>query len=422
MDRTHIDEKKQLILKTVKEKLQAFVDNGGVLEDLTVKDDEYKAVKNIDVYVDGKRLSLEERFTYLGFPRKPQQKPHEEKFKEFKALLDAFVEQGGNIDEIDSHHPIYIQMRAFTPVINGKKPSMEEKFAMAGHPRHTKYNDLNTVIERLSGLKDYQDEEGYVDSYRKNEALKQYLAYCSNMFGFPPSLIVCLLADQKLKTYVVYTKRVEFLKSALTEYLKIHKDFCGIKRLDPKLYSLLSAVAKAYPSESGRKITNLELVESLGFEGVPNAFLKENIASAFSESKFMTKYMPIIEAKNGQIALSDIEPTDQTALTFHLRRINKTKAEFFAQYNVQFMHPRINERDKRVSLPEYPYLEEMRSKVTRILCDFYALNPEFNEASAADAFGLKAEVIRSVYEEYKYKIESKYILESPEEFSKNQPQ
>lgn len=415
MDRKSVEEKKQHILDNIKQMLKSFVDNGGVLEELTVNDAEYKAVKNIDIYVNGKRLSLEERFEYLGYPRKPQQKPFGEKFKEFKALLDDFVTQGGNVDEIDSHHPIYIQMRAFTPKINGESLSMDEKFEMAGHPRRTRYNDMNMFIERLSVLKNYQDKNGYVDDYRKNESLKQFLSYCANTFGFPPSLIVTLLADQKLKTHVVYTKRVEFLKTALTEYLKIHKDFWGIKRTDPQLYSLLTSVAKSYPTEGGRRLTNLELVELLGFEGIPNAFAKESSARKFSEAQFIAKYAPIAEAKNGVIALADIDPSDIYDLTSHLRRIQENKSEFFARYNIKFLHPRVNERDKRISLPEYPYLDEMREKVSRILSDFYTLNPEYKKASAADAFGLKAEVIRQVYEEYKYRIESKYILETPEQ-------
>lgn len=418
MDRKHIDEKKQRIIEERKQMLQTFVDNGGVLEDLNLHNPEYKAMKNLDIYVDGRRLTLEERFAYLGFPRKPQQKPFDGKVQEIKEILDNFVEQGGDVDEIDTAHPLYAKMRAFTPVVNGKKLSMEEKFELAGHPRHPKYNDMNVVLERLSALKDYQDENGCVDSYRQNESLKQYLSYCANMFGFPPSLIVCLLADQKLKSYVVYTDRTEFLKTALTEYLKVHKDFVGIKRADPQLYCLLTSVSKSYPTESGRKLTNLELVEALGFEGVPNAFIKENLSSVFSEKQFIARYSPIAQAKGGVIALSDIDSADASALMFHLRRINQTKSEFFARYNIKFLHPRINDRNKKINLPEYPYLEEMRAKVTQTLNDFYTLYPEFEQASAGDAFALKAEVIRSVYEEYKYRIESKYILGTPDPSAK----
>jgi hypothetical protein len=94
MDRKHIDEKKQRIIEERKQMLQTFVDNGGVLEDLNLHNPEYKAMKNLDIYVDGRRLTLEERFAYLGFPRKPQQKPFDGKVQEIKEILDNFVEQG----------------------------------------------------------------------------------------------------------------------------------------------------------------------------------------------------------------------------------------------------------------------------------------------------------------------------------------
>ena len=76
MDRKQIEERKQKHIESVKQKLQAFIDKGGVLENLTSKDPEYIAVKNCDIYVGEKRLSIEERFAFFGYPRKPQQKPY----------------------------------------------------------------------------------------------------------------------------------------------------------------------------------------------------------------------------------------------------------------------------------------------------------------------------------------------------------
>ena len=161
MDKTFVEEKKQRIINNIKQMLQSFVDNGGILEDLTIHDDVYKAVKNIDIYVDGKRLNLEERFAYFGFPRKPQQKPFNEKIKEIKAILDKFVEEGGNVNDLKPGDKIYDLIRNFTPKVNGKKLTTEEKFERMGHPRKSKYEDMDLCLQRLSALKNYQDENGY---------------------------------------------------------------------------------------------------------------------------------------------------------------------------------------------------------------------------------------------------------------------
>ena len=410
MDKTAIIERKQKIIEGVKQKLQAYVDNGGVLENLTAKNEEYIAVKNCDIFVDGKRLTIEERFAYFGYPRKPQQKPYTEKLKDIKAMLDDFVANGGNVDEIGFHHEIYKQMRDFTPVINGRKPSIEEKFEMAGHPRHSRYNDMNTFIERLSELEKFKDENGYVDAYRKDDQLKLFVSYCSLQFGFPISLVVCMLADQKLKKHLVQTNRFEFLKTRLTNYLEQHKTFRGIRRLDPLTYHFLTSVAKSYPSETGRRYSNLEIVEMLGFEGVDNAFSKETDHMPFSETEFMRKYQPVIEHNNGTISLSDMQPFDYDQLTCYLRRKDETKHEFFSRFGVKYSHPRVIERNKRVLLPEYPYLDEMQEKLNQMMLDIASKHPELKNASQAELFSIKAGLIKTIYDEYKCRIEEKYIL------------
>jgi hypothetical protein len=254
-------------------------------------------------------------------------------------LLKPFVAAtvvGGNVDEIDISHPIYVQMRAFTPVVNGKKLTIEEKFELAGHPRKSKINDMELFYNRLCELESFKDENGYVDSYRKDDTMKGFLSYLSIRYDLPMSLVICLLGDQKLQKHVVVTDRIQYLKKLLTDYLTEHKNFIGIRRLDPKLYNFLTATSKAFPTPSGRKLRNLDLIELLGFEDVDNGFAKDTNFVNFSEELFMTTYMPIIRENGGVISLADIDHTDNYRLNLYLRRKNETKAEFFARYNVKF--------------------------------------------------------------------------------------
>jgi hypothetical protein len=419
MDRKHIDEKKQRIINERKQMLKEFVDGGGILENLTIKDKEYIAVKNLDIYVNGRRLSLEERFDYLGFPRKPQQKPFENKLNDIKEMLDDFVAQGGNVDEIDISHPIYVQMRAFTPVVNGKKLTIEEKFELAGHPRKSKINDMELFYNRLCELESFKDENGYVDSYRKDDTMKGFLSYLSIRYDLPMSLVICLLGDQKLQKHVVVTDRIQYLKKLLTDYLAEHKNFIGIRRLDPKLYHFLTATSKAFPTPSGKKLRNLDLIELLGFEDVDNGFAKDTNFVNFSEELFMKTYMPIIRENGGVISLADIDHTDNYRLNLYLRRKNETKAEFFARYNVKLLNPRILGYGKKVILPEYPYMDEMQEELNNLLADIFTQNPELQQASIAKLFEIKVDAVRAIYAKYKDKIEQKHIL-NVEESTNNQ--
>lgn len=419
MKKAEISERKNQMINNLKQMLSDFVENGGNVDDLTINNPEYQAVKNHDIYFNGRRLTLEERFSFLGFPRTAKQKPFDEKLKELRAMLDEFVANGGDINSIDVHHPIYIEMRSFTPKINGRKISVEEAFALAGHPRKPRYNDKQLFIGRLTDLETYQDENGYVDSYRKDQSMKQFVSYCSESFEIPTSLVVCLLANQKLKNHVVITNRIEFLRTKLAEYLESHRDFCGIRRLDPQLYNLLTSIAKTYQTPDGHKLSNLEIVELLGFENINNSFSKINECRQFSEEAFMKRYLSTINANNGTISLTDMHPSDYNALSFYLRRRNETKRQFFERYNVRYLDQRIVERNKRVTLPEYPYLDEMKELLAEMLTEYHNQNPEIENASEEEIFQIKLEAIKAIYSQYKEKIEQKYILDSEESSSQD---
>ena len=413
-----LENRKKEKIKYLQEKLQSFIDAGGILENLTVKDEIYQEVKRYDIYVNGKRLSLEEKFSYLGFPRKPQQKPYDKKLEEIKSMLDDFVASGGNVDEITEYDEIYAKMRAFTPVVNGKKLTMEEKFAIAGHPRKSKINDMELFYDRLCELDNFKDENGYVDSYRKDEFMKGFVSYLSIRFNLPTSLVVCLLADQKLQKHVVITDRVQYLKKLLSDYVAEHKTFVGIRRLDPKLYHLLTSITKSFPTQSGRKLRNLDMIELLGFGDIDNDFVKDSKFTEFSEELFMQTYMPLIKKNGGVISLADIDQTDNYRLNLYLRRKNETKADFFAKYNVKLLNPRVLGYGKTIILPEYPYMDEMQEELNNMLADIYTQNPSLEQASIGELFKIKLEAVRTIYAKYKDRIEQKHIIEVAEPSSK----
>lgn len=414
MNNSVIEERKRRKIESLKAMLGAYVASGKKIEELTKAEPEYTAVKNYDIYVDGKRLNLEERFAYLGYPRTPQSKPFDERLKDIKNILDEFVEAGGNVDDIDANHEIYRQVKAFTPVINGKRLSTEEKFARAGHPRTPKINDMKMFYSRLCELDNFEDEDGYVDSYKSDEPTKLFVSYLASHFDLPISLVVCLLADKKLKKHIVNTDRTEYLKVQLSEYLKQNKNFVGIRRIDPKLYHLLTSISKSTPTPSGRKLTNLELIELLGFEGVENEFAIETRFVNFSEELFMEKYAQVIKANNGIISIADMDSNDNYQLSCYLRRKNETKAQFFERYNVKFLNPRVLGYGKRLILPEYPYLDEMQDALNSLLAEYFSKNPELQSESVEKLFEIKLDAVKIIYADYKDRIEQKYLFH-PEE-------
>lgn len=393
-------------IKLLKQSVSEFISNGGNVENLKTTDEIYKLVKNTTIAINGNRLSLEEKFEIIGFPRQPKRKTYDEHIKSIQEALSEFVAGGGDVNTLCSSDKLYKKVKNSVIFLNGRELTINEKFGIAGFPREDKYNNVKTIISRLNNLENFKDENGFVDTYRKNQAMNAFIDSCSLNFDLPPSLIVTLLANQNLKKYSLRVDRYDYIKTRLAEFVKNNGSLIMVKQKDRRLYDLLCSTAKTYPTKTGRKMTLSELVEELGFGDVENSFIETNRTGYFNEDEFLMKYYPIIKNNGYTISLSDIEPNDYMRLSNYTRRLSISINDFFEKNGVKYVNPKNVVRNAYLTTDEYPYLKEMRNEVNQLLNDYYKDNPiNFSDETL---FNNRLTACQFVYGKYKKKIENEF--------------
>ena len=150
MDRELIKQKNQEHIESLKAMLQAYVDRGNSIDDLSITDPEYTALKNFDIRLNKKRLTLDEKLKYLGHPRKPQQSAHDR----VKAMLQAYVDKGGILEDLKNTDPEYIAVKNYDVYIEDKRLSMEEKFSYLGFQRKPQQKPYAEKLKEIAEMLD----------------------------------------------------------------------------------------------------------------------------------------------------------------------------------------------------------------------------------------------------------------------------
>lgn len=404
--------RKSFTIEELKKSLDDYVKNGGIVDDLTKKHPIYEPIHKIKIYDTNKKLlTLEEKFTYLEHPRKSKVKKYT--IPILQSMLDDYVKSGGIVDDLTTQHPIYKILVDYDMYDkNERLMSLEEKFAFLGHPRKAKNSNFETYSKRLSELNSFKDDNGYVDSYKQDTQMDNFIKTCSEQFKIPLSLVVCLLGNQKLKKHVVEVDRYEYLKTLLSAYVQKYGNFVDLRSKDPYLYELLSSSSRDHHTSDGSKISIYYFIDFLGFGHIENRFLKLTNATNFSEQDFIDKYGPISRNNNGQLSFSDIDSSDYTALTHYLRRTNQTTDDFFNKHNITYTNARAYKRNHNVFLDFYPFLQDMKDEVDLMLFDYFSANLDMQKISDGEFLKIKLCFTQMVYEKYKPLIQEKFVLDS----------
>ena len=108
------------------------------------------------------------------------------------------------------------------------------------------YSDTYFRCMGIFDLKEYRDENGFVDSYRKNEQLKSYIVSLGKTLDLPYYLVITLLADEKLSKCYIGTEYINQVKTEMEQYAKENGSFNGIKRKNSNLYYKFSTLIRYY--------------------------------------------------------------------------------------------------------------------------------------------------------------------------------
>jgi len=145
--------KKPTAIEKFKAVVEDYIARGGDLDELSSRSKEYKRLNGIIIRDDdGRALSFDEKFALAGFNKKPKMRTFT--LAGLKEIIDPFVSSGGDVNKLGINDQIYWDVKAYKlKDESGRELTLEEKFALSGHPRARKI-----VPSAIKALTDAVDE------------------------------------------------------------------------------------------------------------------------------------------------------------------------------------------------------------------------------------------------------------------------
>ena len=373
------------------------------VEDLGVHDVEYNYIRNSRVKdANGRLMTTEEKFTLLGYERKSRfsRDIRQELYDE----ISQYLAEGGSFHVERKTLPFYSKLRSYASQlrVNGKPASHEE--IIRGDLGFSSYSDLYFRCVRLEEIKKYRDENGYVDSYRKDEEYATHLRDMAMTLNVPIHILITLIADEKLKESYINTDRISYLKYQLNEYLKKHGDLVGITSKSPELYEALRTVTGDFSDGSGVVYTRNEMLDVLGFGDVKNK-LRPDILKPEDDDKFESTITHLKKTYGDKIIkYTDIEGPIYAVLQKRAVKLNITIYELCRSYGLNYRGNYNTQRLSKCLVKGVPYLEEMRAERDALI-EEYLKDVKF-DLSKEEMFELRVTAAQQVYEEFKPKYDN----------------
>ncbi len=409
-----------MFLPNAKERLKKFAASGKTVNDLKSGEPFYEFVSGKRVFDEqtGEKLSTEEKFAAIGIER-PSKK--ENVFLKGKRLLDAFVDAGGNVDDLTTKDAEYLYIKDNKFVLNGKLLNVEQTFAHLGHPRKAKKRSdvkealieevdayckaggsfhverktfpfyervrtyINTLPERISfeaamkglgfkqfsdayfrflglqDLKNYRDENGFVDAYRKDNKMRTYVYSAAEALDLPVALVVTLLCDEKLKECFVTLNYFGYVKAQLEKFAEENGSLVGLEYKNPSLYEKVRHTVKYVSDGAGTGTSKLDVIKIFGLEKYAHN-LSDAKTGMKNVSFKMGNLIELAKANDGKLRKNDMSEADYVAICKNAAKLGINTDEYFAMYGIDYVDARKNPRMSKVLVKEFPFLKEMKHK------------------------------------------------------------
>lgn len=385
-------------IEKIKTCLDEFVENGGDVNFLTKKDSVYMLVKNTEVYIDEKRLTIEEKFKLAGYPRKGKEFSTAEEKLIHK--VNKYISEGGDLNKNRKSLPFYEELHS---AIRSKRKTLGYHISDEDYMKSLgfrQYSDRYKRFVNIFKLKEFKDNYGYVDSYRKNSEMKNYIHGCSETLNVPIAVVVELIGDQKLQKVVVDTDYMVNVRDGLIEYLKENGDFSGIKRKAPGLYERLSALANYIMGSVGEKLSKADVVELLDLNDSMAVF-KQGRVEVESIEPIMNKLRDLADKNGGSITRGDIEEREYRKLLAESMRQGCYLSGLFDAYKINYTGGRSNKRLKKAYSNQFPFMDEMKKERDDDFSRFLKQNQSLTKEEKFEAY---LEICLGVYQKYKSKV------------------
>lgn len=387
------------LIEKIKLILNNFVEKGGNVDDLDKKNKIYCYIKDSRIKIDGRKLTVEEKFALAGHPRKPKL------IKDTKrALLEEVTKyrQNGN-----SFHVKRKSLPFFERLSTAIKTEQRLSGISYTHNEYMKklgFKDYSDIYFRYSGileLSEYVDEYGFVDNYRKNPKVKAFIQDAAISLNVPVGVVVSLIGNFKLKHYFINTDYINFVKQELESYYDKYGTLRGLGSRNSELYENLRHIERYIMTEFGEDVKLDVILRMLNIDFSNTRFgeVNHDIVQAKDIEDIVTKYQTLAKQQNGKIKKRDLLQEDYNFLLKKSKRFGIYMKDLFEFYGICYEDGINVKRFATKKSNSFPYMQEMQQERDETLSQY-----NLNELCKEEAFELRLKICLEIYKKYKNKI------------------
>ena len=264
--------------KKAKQMLDDFVANGGDVNELRITDAIYKYIKDTKITDEfGNRLDTVTKFSLLGYPR--ERKVTKNVRETLIQEINEYLKNGGSFHVPRKQFPFYERLRTYIRNLSKHGIEMTVEEVMKYDLGFKEYSETYYRCLGLEQLKSYRDEDGYVDSVKKDIKYNTFIRDLATTFEVPYYFVITLLADEKERKYLINLDKIEYTKCILQKYAQENRTFVGIKKNNPEVYNALDYLTRYYSDGAQNIFSKQEWLDVFGLGDVENKF---NVSSGIS--------------------------------------------------------------------------------------------------------------------------------------------
>ena len=311
--------------------------------------------------------------------------------------INNYLQSGGSLHISRKKLPFYRQLNNYANILKQQGLEMSHEEIMKGLG-FKNYSDTYFRCIGIFELKKYKDENGYVDSYRKNPTLKSYIYALGNKLNLPNYLVVTLLADENLAKCRIDVEYIQYIKTELHQYIKEYGSLKGIKHNNSALYDKFRILIKYYGDGGELDLTTSDWLNVFELNDADNNFQ--------NRPQKTIDIIPIIEKLkqefgNKPFSHANLLQQDYDKVLLKSVKLGIPLKELFRNYGLNYMGLTTN-RLSSTQVYKIPYLQEMRALRDNWLQAYgYTLKNGYCEEEILEA---KVHACQYAYNKYKDKM------------------
>ncbi len=389
-----IDVKADLI-----KELEEYVANGGDVNDLSSNHKIYRRIESAKLCDEnGKRLTLEQAFSLLGFPR--ARKYSTDVRADLIKEIEDYIAEGGTFDIQMKSLPFYNRLCVYSIKLQRAGINLSHEEIIRDDLGFKTFSRMAMRCKGLQKLKEFR-KDGFVDDYHVDDKFSSYITSLAESLNIPYYLVITLIADEKLSKYVISADYVKYVQTLLENYIAEYGDLVGIKRKDSKAYSAFTTLCDTCSDGSGQKFSKKEWLTMFGLEGFENRFLEKNKFEKIDISLVMQKLKD--KFGDAEFGARDIDRDLYRKILKHATQYAISVKSIFDDYGLNYRGINIK-RLNHVTMTEIPYFKEIKALRDKLIKQS-GISLE-NGNTEEECLEAKIKAVQQAYKKYEQKIES----------------